>query len=108
MPDWYKTRGEVEAEEAARTLAKFTRAIETHVESVAAERDYSSAVALASYFNSTVEPWASEAQAFVPWRDAVWQYAYAELDKVQAGEREQPTIEAFIGELPTIDWPALD
>lgn len=92
----------------APAMRDYQDAIEAHVEATARERDYSSAVSLASYYNSTVEPWASEAQAFVPWRDAVWQHAYAELDKVAAGEREQPTIEALIGELPTIDWPALD
>lgn len=43
--------------------------------------------------------------AFVAWRDAVWTYAYAELDKVLAAEREQPSVEAFIGELPVIAWP---
>jgi len=30
----------------------------------------------------------------------VWAYAYAELAKVMAGEREQPTVETFLAELP--------
>lgn len=41
---------------------------------------------------------------FVAWRDAVWLYAYVERDRVMAGEREQPTVEEFIGELPVIEW----
>lgn len=40
----------------------------------------------------------------VAWRDAVWLYAYAELDKVMASEREQPSVDEFIGELPVIEW----
>ena len=87
------------------TIEDCQAAIETHVESVARSRDYSSSVSLASYYNSTIEPWAGEAQAFVPWRDAVWIYAFAELEKVQTGQREQPTVEDFIAELPVISWP---
>lgn len=39
--------------------------------------------------------------------DAVWSYAYAELDKVTAEppERDVPSIEDFIAELPAMSWP---
>jgi hypothetical protein len=43
--------------------------------------------------------------AFIAWRDEVWGYAYAELAKVMAGERERPTVEELIGELEPLDWP---
>lgn len=36
----------------------------------------------------------------------MWIYAYAELDRVTLGEREVPTVEEFIAELPVIEWPA--
>lgn len=38
----------------------------------------------------------------VAWRDAVWAHAFAELGKVQHGQRPQPTVEDFIAELPVI------
>lgn len=66
---------------------------------------YDSGATLASYVNSTIEQWASEAQAFVAWRDTVWLYALAELDRVQKAERDQPSIEEFIAELPKFEWP---
>ncbi len=83
----------------------YKRAIEARVEAVAAEKDYSSAVSLASYVASTVPAWAAEAQAFVAWRDAVWAYALAELAKVLGGQRPAPSIEELIAEMPEIAWP---
>ena len=47
----------------------------------------------------------ADGRAFVAWRDAVWVYVYGELAKFEAGERAQPTIESFIAELPTMEWP---
>lgn len=86
-------------------LSAFQVAIQAHVDETARWRDYSDGVSLAGYVNSTVPQWASEAAAFIAWRDAVWVYAYAELDKVTAGQRPPPPIDAFISELPAIDWP---
>lgn len=83
----------------------FEEAIEAHIEATATERDYSSATRLASYVASTKPAWKAEAEAFVAWRDDVWEYVFAELAKVQAGTRTEPTIEDFIAELPQIAWP---
>lgn len=94
------------AEEQAALLAGFQAAIQALVDQTAASRSYADGNALAGYVASTVTAWAAEATAFVAWRDAVWTYAYTELDKVRAGEREAPTVEAFIEELPAIEWPA--
>ena len=91
--------------ERAATIEQFRAAIQAHVDATAQSRNYDDGNSLASYVASTNEPWASEAQAFVAWRDQVWVYAYAELDKVEAGEREVPTVEAFIVELPVMAWP---
>jgi hypothetical protein len=93
----------VKGAEITRRL--FSDAIEAHIEAVAKARGYADATRLASYVSSGVSQWASEALAFAGWRDEVWLHAYAELAKVQAGERAEPTIEAFIGELPAISWP---
>jgi len=79
--------------------------IQAMIDAKANERQYDSGATLASYVNSTIEQWASEAQGFVAWRDAVWLYALAELDKVQKGEREQPTVAKFLAELPVFEWP---
>lgn len=89
----------------APTIDDYSRAIEAHVDGIARERGYSSAVSCASYVSSTMPQWAAEAGAFIAWRDAVWAYAFSELAKVQSGQREVPTLDAFLGELPVIEWP---
>lgn len=90
------------------TLDDYRRAVQAHVDATAQERQYDNATSCASYVNSTNPAWAAEASAFVAWRDAVWVYAFAELDKVANGERQQPTVSEFIGELvasvPMV-WP---
>lgn len=88
------------------TLDDFRAAIQAHIDTTAQERSYDSGITCASYVGSTNPGWAGEATAFVAWRDAVWIYAYAELAKVETAQRPQPTIEAFLSELPAIAWPA--
>lgn len=93
---------------AALEAAKkaFELAIQAHVDAAPTHRLFRDGVTLASYVASTNPEWAAEAQAFVAWRDAVWAYAYVELEKVMTGQRPQPTITDFIAELPPIVWPA--
>ncbi|MGV2067302.1 MULTISPECIES: DUF936 domain-containing protein [Agrobacterium] len=35
----------------------------------------------------------------------MWAFVYAELAKVQAGQRQQPTVEQFLTEIAPIAWP---
>jgi len=95
---------DVEASQRA-AIEQFRRAIQAHIDATAREKDYDDAKSIATYLNSTVAQWAAEAEAFVAWRDAVWLYAYEQLDKVMNGKREQPTVEEFLVELPKIEWP---
>ena len=94
---------------AVPTLGDYTTAIAGMLDSKARERRYDSAVSIATYVGSSNTQWAAEAAAFVAWRDQIWTYCYAELDKVQAGQREQPTVSDFLIELDTqfpMTWPA--
>ncbi|MGV2136948.1 hypothetical protein ACQZ45_03120 [Agrobacterium sp. 16-2014-1-2a] len=86
-------------------VTDYENAIQDLVDSTARERQFRDGVTLASYTASTKPKWAAEAQAFVAWRDNVWFYAYGELAKVQAGQRPQPTVEQFLGEIAPIAWP---
>ena len=88
------------AEAIAGVVNSYRTAIQTLIDTKANERQYDSGVTLASYVNSTIEEWAIEAQAFVAWRDAVWIYALAELEKVQKGDRVRPTVAELLAELP--------
>ena len=92
-------------EQIAEVISRYRTAIQSMIDQTASERQYDSGANLASYVNSTIPQWASEATAFVAWRDQVWAYALAELDKVQNGDRVQPSVEDFLTELPVFEWP---
>jgi len=97
--------GPITAFVAEQSIATFTAAIDAHVESTARAKQYNSAAHLASYVASTVPTWAAEAQAFVAWRDAVWLFALAEMQVIQAGDKPVPTIADLVASLPEIEWP---
>ncbi|WP_210258903.1 hypothetical protein [Rhizobium sp. WYCCWR 11152] len=86
-------------------MGDYQVAIQAVVDETARSKEFNDGVTLASYVASTVGSWAAQAQAFVAWRDAVWSHCYSELAKVQSGVREQPTVDAFLHELPEIVWP---
>ncbi|NTH50473.1 hypothetical protein G6L09_05725 [Agrobacterium rhizogenes] len=86
-------------------LSDYTGSIAAMMDAKAKERRYENALSIATYIGSANIQWAAEAQAFVFWRDEIWGYCYAELDKVQAGTRSQPTVADFLAELPTLEWP---
>ena len=77
-------------------------AIDRHVEDQAHALEYNSAAHLAGYATSTVTEWQAEAQAFVAWRDSVWQAAIAMLADAEASG-EVPSVEDVIAALPK--WP---
>lgn len=84
------------------TIEDYQAAIVAMLDAKARERRYDSAVTISTYVGSTNPAWAAEAAAFVAWRDAVWVYAYAELDKVMNGQRPQPALAELIAELPAM------
>lgn len=87
-------------------LADYARAIQAHIDAEARSRGYADGFAISSYVASTVPQWAAEATAFVAWRDAVWLYAYQELEKVNSGQRPWPALAALVAELPNMNWPS--
>lgn len=100
------TAEDKEAQERTSLMARFESAIQGHIDTIAQSRRYRDGFALAGYVASAVPQYAAEAAAFVAWRDAVWLYAYGELDKAQNGQRPIPTVEDFISELPAMVWPS--
>lgn len=90
---------------AAPTVDDYENAIQALVDATARTKQFRDGVTLASYTASTNAQWAAESAAFVAWRDAVWADAYDEMAKVLAGQRGQPTVDEFLGELPAVEWP---
>lgn len=78
---------------------------ENKVESVASEKQYSSAVSCASYALSTNLTWKAEAEAFIAWRDSVYVYGMGIISSVQQGGAV-PTMEEVIAGIPVMTWPS--
>lgn len=93
------------AEARTQTKGEFQAAIQRYVDDTARARNYGDGNSLAGYVNSTIPQWSAEAVAFVAWRDAIWVYSYAELERALTGQRPIPTIQDFIAELPVMSWP---
>lgn len=108
QPTWAEINdlaAQIEAEAPMKDFIKaFALAIQRYIDATAKSKDYGDGVLLASYDSSTNATWAAEAQTFIAWRDAVWTYAFGELEKVKSNQRSQPTIAALIEELPQIVW----
>lgn len=91
------------------TLTDYSRAIDTMLDARAQERQYDSIRTAVTYRDDPNPQFAAEGQALFAWRSTVWTYATAELAKVQAGEREQPSVADFIAEMAArcpFSWPA--
>ena len=78
----------------------FTDAVQAHLDEGAKALGYDGILSACSYATSTNLPFSVEGKSCLDWRDAVWLYCYAELDKVKKGTRTLPTIEQIISELP--------
>lgn len=90
------------------TLADYSNALEAMLNVKAAERRYDSIRTAVTYRDDPNPQYAAEGQALFEWRSAVWTYATEQLALVQAGEREQPAVEAFIAEVRAacpFAWP---
>jgi hypothetical protein len=86
----------------APTAAECIVAIQEVLDSVARAWGYDSLLSAASYLNSTVVQFKADALALTSWRDASWQWAYAEQAGIGAGTQTSPkTLTAFITDMPT-------
>jgi hypothetical protein len=66
-------------------------------------KQYDNAVSCASYANSTNLQWKAEAEAFIAWRDAVFNYAITIQKEVQDGA-PIPDFDTFKNNMPVINW----
>jgi hypothetical protein len=101
----FKSAAVLEAQRIASVKSQLTSAVQAHLDTTAQERKYDNINSLCTYATSTNAKFKAEAQQAVEWRDQVWAYCYAELDKVLSGQRTTPTTEVLITELPVLTWP---
>lgn len=85
-------------------MKEYSRALQTHIDNVAREKNYENGFTCATYINSTNEVWKQEAQAFVAWRDACWEYALDIYEQVENSIIPAPTLESFLSDIPAFNW----
>ena len=95
------TEDDTPVEQPEYTLADFEDAVQRHIDATARQRLYRDGNTCASYVNSTVPLWATEAAAFIGWRDAVWIKAFADMGE---GAFDGTPAE-YVATLPAITWP---
>ena len=99
-----KTPEEVQAEAQAAMQAEFTNAIQQRLDAFAQTRGYDGIMSACSYFGSANPRFKAEADTAIALRDATWEQCYAILDAVLAGERDVPTLDEIVAELPVLTW----
>ena len=84
----------------------FEDAIQLHMDNTARTFGYDDIKSAVTYAEEPAVPkFQLEGRGFRAWRSMVWVYAYEQLQRVNNGEREQPTIADFILELPELVIP---
>ena len=105
--DTYKNNGEDFDKEELFKVAElyFTTFVQNYMDNKVKERNYDSVhTCIGTYIDSPVKKFADEAKAVKDWVSYVWEKCYVIIDEVKAGERELPTEETLIEELPELVW----
>lgn len=90
-----------------RDFSRYKEQLQGLIDHKAAEKEYASGFSCASYVSSSNPQWSAEAQAFIAWRDSVFEYAYQYFDDVQSGVITNPNFEDFFAGVPTMVWPTI-
>lgn len=87
--------------------ARFERAVQAMLDESAKAAGYDNVITAVSYAEEPAIPkFQADGQAFRAWRSKCWDYCYEQLAAVKSGARDQPTLEAFMAELPHLELPA--
>lgn len=90
--------------DAPGTQAMLTKAVQDYMDVTVQARGYDGIATACTYASSTDATFAAEGAACVAWRDKVWRHCYDALAEVLAGQRDIPTAEELIAELPKLEW----
>lgn len=85
-------------------VKEYSRALQNHIDDVARGKNYDNGFTCATYVNSSNPQWQAEAQTFIAWRDACWEYAYNVYNQVENGIIPAPTLESFLSDIPAFNW----
>lgn len=85
----------------------FESAIQRTLDTAANAEGFDSISTAISYAEEPAVPkFQNAGRRFRAWRSLVWAYSYEQLALVLSSGREQPTVEAFLTELPVLELPS--
>ena len=95
----------VHVETAEEIQKRLTDGVQNWMDSKVQERNYDNVhTCVGTYLYSPIEKFRLEAEAVRDWVSYVWAKCYEILAQVEAGERDIPTLEEVISELPILVW----
>ena len=86
--------------------AGYELAIEDLMDKKAQERGYKNADRIMAYTSSTKQQWKDEADAFIKWRDDMFEYCFGVIEDVVNQNRDAPSVQELLNELPSLNWPS--
>lgn len=87
--------------------AELTTAVQDHMDDAARAAGYDDIKSAVTYADEpAVAKFQAEGQAFRAWRSLCWAACHGVMAQVEDGEREVPTADELIAELPMLDVPA--
>jgi len=93
----------ISVETPEQIIARLESALDRHLDSVANQYRYESIRTMVTYATSEHPTFGNEGKAAIKFRDAVYAYGIQCLQDVQAEQREIPTEEELIAELPLFE-----
>lgn len=85
-------------------VSQYTEVAQRRLDEFARTRNYTNILAAVTYASSSVQKFKSEAKCAIEARDATWGKCYEILSEVESGDRDIPTIDEFLAELPVLQW----
>lgn len=97
IPSYIPTEAEIQK--------RLTDGVQNWMDNIVQERNYDSVhTCVGTYLYSPIDKFRIEAEHVKDWVSYVWDKCYAMLAQVKNGEREIPTLEEVINELPRLEW----
>ena len=100
----HKTEEQIQQEAINQRIAEIKLAVQNTLDLKAKEKDYDTAVSLASYVTSTDDEFHEQANRFIAWRDQCWRKCFEVIGLFNNGDIPMPTVGEVLRQLPTLDW----
>lgn len=91
-----------------RIKKRLLRVVDRYLDKTVQERGYDNIAKCVTYEGDIDPIFNAEGTAAKQWRSKVYRHLYNVLAQVEAGEREIPTAQELIEELPKIEWETVN